>query len=366
MAIINSVAVGRSKKSVGEFTYRYFRGRTIASRRVTENSSSTSAQVRQRGLFGGMAQIASLFSEFIDWSFAKTTYGSSRNNFVKTNLPNWTEYREEDFLATVPVGASVLEMALSAIQETGVNLVMGLGSNLLTCTAEQDSEGAISYKLTSSQPIEEGDKIILMAACNYAYAGTSYLYDFVKVFELDVTSDIISSLDDLYSFTVDSSMLADLANGFGLSSSVTIDLTAFAATLLKYEDGHVSVRSTTYLSYEAIGTSYSISEDSVSLADGVLTFTISQRDSAITDLSGGTVAIYADGTLTTYSIDSFTDNGDNTATITVSVGDTYDTATVSSASKMAIESSSGITYYTDSNIYLTVSESTDEDDSDNV
>lgn len=79
MAIINSVGVGSGSKSVGEFTYRSVRGRTIASKRVLKNSSNSAAQGEQRSIFGAMSKFLSLYDCLVFNGFSKTRFGSRRN-----------------------------------------------------------------------------------------------------------------------------------------------------------------------------------------------------------------------------------------------------------------------------------------------
>lgn len=85
MAIINSLAIGKSFKSAGNLTYKTVRGRTIASQRITTNKSNTQAQGVQRSRFGATAQCMQLFLPYVNSFFEKTKYGSSRNQFVKAN-----------------------------------------------------------------------------------------------------------------------------------------------------------------------------------------------------------------------------------------------------------------------------------------
>ena len=85
MAIINSLAIGKSVKSAGNLTYKTVRGRTIASQRIITNSSRTPSQVSQRNRFGSTAQCMQLFLPYVNNFFEKTKFGSSRNQFVKVN-----------------------------------------------------------------------------------------------------------------------------------------------------------------------------------------------------------------------------------------------------------------------------------------
>lgn len=85
MAIINSLAIGKSVKSAGNLTYKTVRGRTIASQRITQNKSNTAAQGVQRSRFGATAQCMQLFLPYVNNFFEKTKYGSARNQYVKIN-----------------------------------------------------------------------------------------------------------------------------------------------------------------------------------------------------------------------------------------------------------------------------------------
>lgn len=79
MAIINSVGVGNGSKSVGEFTYRNVRGRTVASKRVLKNSSNSAAQGNQRSLFASLSKFLTAYDCYVFNAFTKTRYGSRRN-----------------------------------------------------------------------------------------------------------------------------------------------------------------------------------------------------------------------------------------------------------------------------------------------
>lgn len=91
MAIINSLAIGKSVKSAGNLTYKTMRGRTIASQRITTNKSNTLPQSIQRSRFGRAAQAAQLIQVFIDSCYEKSKYGSARNSFMHLNK-NYTAF----------------------------------------------------------------------------------------------------------------------------------------------------------------------------------------------------------------------------------------------------------------------------------
>lgn len=85
MAIVNSLAIGKSVKSAGNLTYKTVRGRTIASQRITSNKSNTLLQSSQRAHFSMCAKAATLIQTFINSCYEKSKYGSARNNFMSIN-----------------------------------------------------------------------------------------------------------------------------------------------------------------------------------------------------------------------------------------------------------------------------------------
>lgn len=89
MAIINSMGVGRSRKSMGNVTYRVVRGRTIGSQKRVSGASG----VTTRGLQGNFRKpLFSMINMYmkehqtdINVSFNKSKYGSQRNYFFSVN-----------------------------------------------------------------------------------------------------------------------------------------------------------------------------------------------------------------------------------------------------------------------------------------
>lgn len=85
MAIINSLGIGRGKKSAGNLTYRTVRGRCIASQRQEKRGPVNGAYSIAQATFSLVSTFMRAHASDIDVSFDKTTYGSARNNFYKTN-----------------------------------------------------------------------------------------------------------------------------------------------------------------------------------------------------------------------------------------------------------------------------------------
>lgn len=85
MAIINSLGIGRGKKSAGNLTYRTVRGRCIASQKQEKRGPVKGAFSIAQATFSLVSTFMRAHAADIDVSFDKTTYGSARNNFYKTN-----------------------------------------------------------------------------------------------------------------------------------------------------------------------------------------------------------------------------------------------------------------------------------------
>lgn len=85
MAIINSLGIGRGKKSAGNLTYRTVRGRCIASQKQEKRGPVKGAFSIAQATFSLVSTFMRAHAADIDVSFDKTAYGSARNNFYKTN-----------------------------------------------------------------------------------------------------------------------------------------------------------------------------------------------------------------------------------------------------------------------------------------
>lgn len=85
MAIINSLGIGRGKKSAGNLTYRTVRGRCIASQKQEKRGPVKGAYSIAQATFSLVSTFMRAHAADIDVSFDKTFFGSARNNFYKTN-----------------------------------------------------------------------------------------------------------------------------------------------------------------------------------------------------------------------------------------------------------------------------------------
>ncbi|MCC8199660.1 MAG: hypothetical protein LIP06_14135 [Tannerellaceae bacterium] len=217
MAIISSTAIGAGRKTAGELTYRRTRGRTIASRRITENKSNTRLQKQQRNAFGSLAAIAKSLTPWIELTFPKTRYGSPRNNFVKNNphlmqrIKQQADQIEEYY---TPIG--YLAEALEGLKTYGSPAVGGIGNASLNYTITQTTEG-LTYNLTSSRKIETGDTIRILIALSYITEEfDEQFFETVNIFEYTVTPEKRENMTDPYRITITADEIPQLADLAGL------------------------------------------------------------------------------------------------------------------------------------------------------
>lgn len=85
MAIINSLGVGRGRKSAGNLTYRTVRGRCIASQKRERTGNPSGSISVAQATFSIISTFMRAHASDIDVSFAKSTYGSQRNAFYRLN-----------------------------------------------------------------------------------------------------------------------------------------------------------------------------------------------------------------------------------------------------------------------------------------
>lgn len=85
MAIINSLGVGRGRKSAGNLTYRTVRGRCIASQKREKTGNPSGSISVAQATFSIISTFMRAHASDIDVSFARSTYGSQRNAFYKLN-----------------------------------------------------------------------------------------------------------------------------------------------------------------------------------------------------------------------------------------------------------------------------------------
>lgn len=85
MAIVRSIAVGKSTRSAGQFTYRTVRGRTIVSQKRGPDATSrvvSSAEQEVRGLFKASLMLSTVLAPLFDFTSSNTPLGTPRNRMT--------------------------------------------------------------------------------------------------------------------------------------------------------------------------------------------------------------------------------------------------------------------------------------------
>lgn len=108
MAIVNSVFLGRAKKSAGNGTFRTVRGRTIVSQKVAKKGAVVGNLSKNQFALAVISRFASIHAADIEVSFDKTTYGSARNAFFKLNYSAMKAAVQQLFVDSLLQGAPKL------------------------------------------------------------------------------------------------------------------------------------------------------------------------------------------------------------------------------------------------------------------
>lgn len=198
MAIINSVFMGRAKKSAGNATFRTVRGRTIASQKVAKRGTTSGKLSENQFAMACISRFASIYAYDISVSFDPTTYGSSRNAFFKVNYtalkkalkPLYTESLKQgadkiptdsEILGAIETYATANPADIYRVKKHGLEAVYlqgawnsqdnpeGAGSGTNKIRISATASPAEGGKVTGAGFYEEGQEATLTATANEGY-----------------------------------------------------------------------------------------------------------------------------------------------------------------------------------------------------
>lgn len=236
MAIVNSLAIGKSVKSAGNLTYKTVRGRTIASQRITENKSNTFAQSVQRGLFGTSNKAMQLVLPWINNAFEKSKYGSSRNAFLSEckafdmgnllgeilegSIPLW-----EAFLIGVGTDSNGKQNMYTQYYMSRGSAPIVVSADIVIANIDSPSGGGLLYyksyqKATFifTSPIAENKAELLLIGF-FKDGATNLNGKTIEVRKFDLTDESIASIETL-------GMTITKTSTNGLVSSITCTVSA--------------------------------------------------------------------------------------------------------------------------------------------
>lgn len=202
MAVINSVGVGRGSKSVGEFTYRYTRGRTIASRRITKNTSKTPAQVGRRGAFGSFVWMFSPYKWFFSDGYEKTKHGSSFNQFVHVNreLLGKSPYNSEVNKKLIPNGTQLWNLFRTIFNSSVSHLKYATYGTLNFVNTSVDNNNQYAYNTISGTLYTEDFKGITVTINSVFSDGRTFVKE-INLYNNGENPDFLKTYDFLSSGT---------------------------------------------------------------------------------------------------------------------------------------------------------------------
>lgn len=202
MAVINSVGVGRGSKSVGEFTYRYTCGRTIASRRITKNTSKTPAQVGRRGAFGSFVWMFSPYKWFFSDGYEKTKHGSSFNQFVHVNreLLGKSPYNSEVNKKLIPNGTQLWNLFRTIFNSSVSHLKYATYGTLNFVNTSVDNNNQYAYNTVSGTLYTEDFKGITVTINSVFSDGRTFVKE-INLYNNGENPDFLKTYDFLSSGT---------------------------------------------------------------------------------------------------------------------------------------------------------------------
>lgn len=234
MAVINSVGVGRGSKSVGEFTYRYTRGRTIASRRITKNTSKTPAQVGRRGAFGSFVWMFSPYKWFFSDGYEKTKHGSSFNQFVHVNreLLGKSPYNSEVNKKLIPNGTRLYSLLTAILNNSVPHLKYATCGSLQFSNRSAHNANQYAYNTVAGTLYVEDFKGLTITI-NSVFSDGRIISKDLNLYESGEVPSFNKKYDWLPAETNLISVVSDTGQG---TVDITINSSACGAFLLNLEE----------------------------------------------------------------------------------------------------------------------------------
>lgn len=206
MAIINAIAIGKAKGSLGNMTLRYVKGATVGSQKVLKKGKGgTYKQVRVRARWGNLVNLFQAFSGKLRLAFeGKNPRVSDFNAFMARNIGRSTVYLEASEVlqgGAVVFGAQITEGSLPAISHTmgtGDVLVSDISVGSLTISASTTLKAFSNAVVNNNTGWQYGDQLSLYKVTQSVNSETGVPYVTVEAVEVTLSdSDEETVLRDL-------------------------------------------------------------------------------------------------------------------------------------------------------------------------
>lgn len=193
MAIINAIAIGKAKGSLGNMTLRYVKGATVGSQKVLKKGKGgTFKQVRIRAKWGNLVNLFQAFSGTLKLAFeGKNPRVSDFNAFIARNVNRSTVYLTSGEVlqgGAVVFGAQITEGSLPAISHmmgTGDVLVSDLSVGSMSITASTSLKAFSNAIVSNNQGWAYGDQLSVYMVAQSVNSETNVPY--VTVTAVEVT-----------------------------------------------------------------------------------------------------------------------------------------------------------------------------------
>lgn len=174
MAIIKGTKTDLKSGTIGDLTFRIQDGRTIVSQRITTNSSNTPKQAATRRAFGEMARLAKNLDELNRIGFGRVKYGTSRNQFIRSNKELSNYYRTADWLSDDMPAVYKLCMVLEDPMFLGQVITSEGALNIQSSFCLQ-TDNTIAGELVLARDFLEGDKVVI--GLGLAFQGRNWFHN---------------------------------------------------------------------------------------------------------------------------------------------------------------------------------------------
>lgn len=213
MAIINAIAIGKAKGSLGNMTLRYVKGATIGSQKVLKKGKGgTFKQVRIRAKWGNLVNLFQAFSGTLRLAFeSKNPRVSDFNAFIARNVNRSSVYLTSGEVlqgGAVVFGAQITEGSLPAISH-----MMGTGDVLVT----DISVGSMS--ISASTTLKAFSNAIVNNNDGWAYGDQLSVYIVTQSVnsETNVPYVTVTAVEVTLSDSDEETVLRDLAGADAIS-----------------------------------------------------------------------------------------------------------------------------------------------------
>ena len=195
MAIINAIAIGKAKGSMGNMTLRYVKGATIGSQKVLKKGKGgTFKQVRVRARWGNLVNLFQAFDGTLLRAFeTKNPRVSDFNAFMARNIGRSNVYLTASEVlqgGAVVFGMQISEGSLPSIahsQGTGDVIVSNIAVGSLAISSSTTVKALSQAIINNNAGWQDGDQLSVFVANQTVNSETQVPY--VEVRKIELTLD---------------------------------------------------------------------------------------------------------------------------------------------------------------------------------